>query len=118
MNIGDNIKRIREEKGLKQQQIADLVSMHRSNYSKVENGQRELSVTALSKVAHYFGITLDQLVNMDDLVPQEVTIVDKTANEKLRLIEQLDEEDKQAVYRIIDGMLTKTKFKDFFAKNV
>jgi hypothetical protein len=36
----------------------------------------------------------------------------------VRLIEQLEDEDKQAVYRIIDGMLTKAKFKDFFAKNV
>ena len=45
-------------------------------------------------------------------------IEDKTTNEKLRLIEQLEDEDKQAVYRIIDGMLTKSKFKDFFQKNV
>ena len=26
--------------------------------------------------------------------------------------------DKQALYRIIDGMLTKNKFKDFFTKNI
>jgi hypothetical protein len=33
-------------------------------------------------------------------------------------MQELEEEDKQAVYRIIDGMLTKSKFKDFFNKNV
>ena len=38
MSIGQNIKKIREEKGLKQQQIAELIHMHRSNYSKVETG--------------------------------------------------------------------------------
>lgn len=40
MNIGDNIKRIREDKGMTQQQVADLVNMHRSNYSKwkADNG--------------------------------------------------------------------------------
>jgi len=37
--------------------------MHRSNYSKVEAGERELSVTALAKVARHFGMTLDELVN-------------------------------------------------------
>ena len=28
------------------------------------------------------------------------------------------EEDKNAIFRIIDGMLTKSKFKDFFQKNI
>ena len=31
---------------------------------------------------------------------------------------QLDEEDKSTVFKIIDTMLTKNKFKDFFNKNV
>lgn len=48
----------------------------------------------------------------------KVKIKDKTVSEKLQLIDQLEDEDKQAVYRIIDGMLTKSKFKDFFQKNV
>jgi hypothetical protein len=37
---------------------------------------------------------------------------------KLHLINQLDEEDKITVFKIVDTMLTKKKFKDFFAKNV
>jgi hypothetical protein len=36
----------------------------------------------------------------------------------LQLIEQLEEEDKQALFRIIDTMLTKSKFKEFFQKNI
>jgi hypothetical protein len=34
------------------------------------------------------------------------------------MIEQLEEPDKQALFRMIDCMLTKNKFKDFFQKNV
>ena len=48
----------------------------------------------------------------------KLTIVDKSANERLKLIDQLEEEDKNVIYRIIDTMLTKSKFKDFFNKNV
>ena len=51
-------------------------------------------------------------------VPDEVTIVDKSVSERIKLIQQLEEEDKKAIFRIIDGILTKTKFKDFFNKNV
>jgi hypothetical protein len=42
----------------------------------------------------------------------------KTAVEQMRLIKQLDEEDKTTVFKIIDKMLTTKKFKDFFNKNV
>ena len=63
-------------------------------------------------------MTVDEIIHFEGKVPKEVKIEDKTTNEKLRLIEQLEEEDKQAVYRIIDGMLTKSKFKVFFNKNV
>jgi len=36
----------------------------------------------------------------------------------MRLLQQLDEDDKQTVFKIIDKMLTTKKFKDFFNKNV
>lgn len=55
---------------------------------------------------------------MNGKVPDEITIVDKSTNERLKLIAQLEEEDKNAIFRIIDSMLTKSKFKDFFNKNV
>lgn len=55
---------------------------------------------------------------MEGKVPQEVSIQDKTTNEKLKLISQLEEEDKQAIFRMIDCMLTKNKFKEFFNKEL
>ena len=55
---------------------------------------------------------------MNNDVPQEVVIEDKTAIEQMRLIAELDEKDKSIVFAIIDKMLTTKKFKDFFNKNV
>ena len=43
---------------------------------------------------------------------------DKTAVEQMRLIQQLEDEDKQIIFRMVDKMLTSKKFKDFFQKNV
>ncbi|HBG86793.1 MAG TPA: transcriptional regulator [Marinilabiliaceae bacterium] len=51
-------------------------------------------------------------------IPKEITIEDKTAVEQMRLIGQLEEEDKQTIFRLIDKMLTNEKFKDFFNKNI
>jgi len=35
-----------------------------------------------------------------------------------RVIQELDEEDKQTIFKMIETFLTKKKFKDFFNKNV
>jgi transcriptional regulator with XRE-family HTH domain len=118
MNTGQNIKKIREEKGMTQQQIAELIHMHRSNYSKIESGQREISVDALNKIAKYFGMTIDQIVNFDGAVPQEITVEDKTLMEQLKMIQELEPEEKSMVFKMVDTFLTKKKFKDFFQKNV
>jgi len=53
-----------------------------------------------------------------DKIPNEVIIADKSVSERINLIQQLEEEDKNALFRIIDSMLTKSKFKDFFDKNM
>lgn len=89
-----------------------------SHYSKIENGQREASVELLDKLAKFYGITIDQIVHMGSEVPTEITLEDKTANEQVRLIAELDEKDKSIIFGMIETMLTKKKFKDFFQKNV
>ncbi len=68
--------------------------MHRYNYSKIENGQREISVDALNNVARYFGMTIDQIVNFDSAVPQEITVEDKTLMEQVKMIQELELEEK------------------------
>jgi len=69
-------------------------------------------------MAQPFNMTTDQIINYDGKVPKEVVMEDKTAVEQMRLLQQLDEEDKQNIFKIIDKMLTTKKFKDFFQKNV
>ena len=118
MSVGKNIKKIREQKGMTQQQVADLIHMHRSNYSKVESGQREPSIDALNKIAKHFGMTLDELVNLKGKVPVEEKLEDKTTIEQVKLINDLEAEDKAMVYRLIDTIVTKKKFKDFFQENI
>jgi transcriptional regulator with XRE-family HTH domain len=117
-NLSENIKAIREEKGFKQIEVANHINIDKSAYSKVEKGLRSLTVEELQKMAHFFNMTTDQIISYDGKIPQEVVIEDKTAVEQMRLIQQLDDEDKQTIFKLIDKMLTNKKFKDFFAKNI
>ena len=71
-----------------------------------------------AKVAKHFGMTLDELVNFKGKLPTEEKIEDKSTIEQLKLINELDTEDKQMVFRLIDTAITKKKFKDFFQQQL
>ena len=64
-----------------------------------------------------WGVSIDQLVHLEDDIPKEVTVEDKGLIERVKLIQELDEKDRSTIFSIIDTMLTKQKFKDFFNKN-
>jgi hypothetical protein len=72
----------------------------------------------VGKIAKYFGITIDQLVNLEGEIPQEITIEDKSLIEQVKLIQELETEEKNMIFKMVDTFLTQKKFKDFFAKNV
>lgn len=118
MDIGRIIKKIREDKGLMQKEVSSYLGIGNSNYNKLENGRRDLSIDELQKLAKLFNMTTDTILNYDNIVPEDVVLEDKPDFEKLHLINQLEEEDKITVFKIIDTMLTKKRFKDFFNKNI
>jgi transcriptional regulator with XRE-family HTH domain len=117
MSTGRIIKKIREDKGLMQKEVSAHLEIGNSNYNKLENGHRDLSVDELLKLSKLFNLTTDQILNYENIIPEDVTIEDKPDFEKLHLINQLDEDDKSMIFKMVDKMLTTKKFKDFFNNN-
>lgn len=118
MKLTDNIKMLREEKGFLQKQVAAEIGLKPAHYNKIEKGIVEPSVDILDKLARLYGMTIDQVVHSEKNIPEEVNIEDKSLMEQVKLIQQLDEKDRSTVFNIIDTMLTKRKFMEFFQKNV
>ena len=61
---------------------------------------------------------IDQIINYEGNTPTEVNFEDKAAQEQLKLMAQLNDKDKNIVMEIINTMLTKQKFNDFFHENI
>lgn len=119
MDLASNIKTIREKQDLMQKEVALHIGVDKSTYSKIEKGLREVTVVELLKLTKLFNLTADQILNYNEnIIPTEVVMEDKSSIEQMQLLQQLDEEDKNTIFKIIDKMLTNKKFKDFFAKNV
>lgn len=49
--VGDNIKVIRRQRGLKQEQLAEMAKMDFSSINEIENGKRNPSLKTLNKIA-------------------------------------------------------------------
>lgn len=116
--ISENIKKLREQKGLLQKQLAAEVDIPYTIYNKIENGSREITIEELDKISRFFGVSIDALVHLDNNIPTEVTLENKPHFEQINLIYQLQDDDKQTVFKIIDTMLTKQKFQTFFEQNL
>lgn len=118
MGVADNIKKLREDKNLMQKQVYTEIGLKPAHYNKIEKGLVEPSIDILDKLAAYYGLTIDQIVHYSNANPTTITVEDKSAAEQVRLIAQLNEKDKSTVMNIIDTMLTKQKFQEFFQQNV
>lgn len=65
--FGENLKRIREEKGLTQQTLADYLFVTRQAVSRWEGGSRYPDLMTAKKMSQFLGVTLDELLSDDDM---------------------------------------------------
>src|SRR5690606_22249020 len=61
--IAANLKYLRKKKGQTQQQFADSMDIKRSLVGAYEEDRAEPKYELLKKMADYFGLTMDELVN-------------------------------------------------------
>ena len=66
IKIGENIKRLRKAKGVTQEQIGELLGISVTAVSKWERNETYPDITLLFPLAHYFGVTLDELMGYDE----------------------------------------------------
>lgn len=63
--FGDRIKRLRENKNLKQEQVALALRVNRKAISHYENNLREPSFETLIKMAELYRVSTDYLLGME-----------------------------------------------------
>ena len=60
------IKDLREDRDLTQRQIADLLNVKQNTYSQYENEQRQIPISALIKLARFYGTSTDYILGLTD----------------------------------------------------
>ncbi|MHC1696412.1 MAG: LexA family protein [Eubacteriales bacterium] len=62
MSIGDNMKKLREKKGLSQEEFGKIAGVTDKAVSNWETGLREPKMGSIQKIADYFGITKSEII--------------------------------------------------------
>lgn len=94
MALSDNIKKLREEKNLTQQQLADKLYVSRQTICRWENGSRCPDLITAKKLALELGVSMDDLVSDEDVNDIQIKY-GVWRSEKIKSRLQLQEERKK-----------------------
>ena len=63
----NRIRDLREDRDLTQKQIAQMLGMSQTGYSKYETGENDIPTTVLIKLADFYGTTTDYLLGRTNI---------------------------------------------------
>ena len=92
MTVGENIKKIRKEKGLTQKELGKLCGMSEAQIGQYENGLRNPKMETLEKIANALDISYFELFDISETT-KESNIQKITLNVEIK---NIDEETKKA----------------------
>lgn len=61
-----NMRRIRLEKKLTQERVAEMAELHPNYISSVERGERNISICNIERIAHALGVAMTDLLFVSD----------------------------------------------------
>ena len=110
INLGEKIKKMREERELSQKDVADSVAIDRGQYSRIETGKVEPMISTLEKIAQAFDV---ELITFFETAPSiTVDSFDKTLVERVKIIDELESQQKNHIYAIIDMAVANNRLKN------
>ncbi len=97
--LGEKIYKLRKEKGLTLEQLAELSESSKSYIWELENkNPPRPSADKLSKIARQLGVTMDYLIDQE----QKITEADATDEMFYRKYQKMDPEVKKKIRKIAD----------------
>ncbi len=91
--FGENVKRLRKEKELTQETLADFLGVSFQTISKWERGENYPDITMLPTIASFFNVTIDDLLGVNKSLEKQ------KINEYLKLYDDMKLKDLSLTYK-------------------
>lgn len=110
MTLGERMKRLRQERGWSQGQLAQKLKVHQKQISGYERSVHLPSTDLLIRIAELFNVSLDYLAfdNREDV--RRVQIGDRELLQKLEELDKFPEQDKATIKAVLDTFILKNRF--------
>ena len=97
--FAENLKNLRKAKGLTQVQFAQIFQISSGTIAMWETGKRMPDTETLKRIAKYFDVSLDYLLDAPaDETPEEIIILNRNAK-------KLSQEQQKTLIDVVRGML-------------
>lgn len=106
--LGDNIKYLRLSKELTQEDLGKILNKTKNNISQYETGKREPDADTLKKIARYFNVSIDYLLDVDLLAThdQPLSLSQKIA---IKLADELKKDGYELKENDFDNLILAAK---------
>ena len=107
MEFNQKLQELRKQKGLTQEELAEILYVSRTAVSKWEMGRGYPNIESLKAIATFFGVTVDELLSGNELL----TIVEKDGKQKEKHFRDL-------VFGLLDISAAMLLFLPFFGQKI
>jgi len=108
VTLGRKIARLRKQRDWTQDQFAERVGVHGRHISRWETDKSKPTIDKIRKIADVFGTSAEDLIKESG---EEFVVCeqDRALTKHMKLIEDLSEDDKEIVIRLIKALSTKRR---------
>lgn len=92
IKIGSRLRKLRMDKGYKQEYMAEILEVSQKTYSNMENDKSSISIDMLKKIAEEYKIDLLELLSNDVTIVQHNNSNEHGTFQRGIIINQLSEE--------------------------
>lgn len=100
MDLGNKIKEVRAEKGLKREDLAKMIGTSAAIIGRYERNERTPSIEVAKKIAQALDVSLDYLTG-----DSSVLVQDKKMVYRLEELQKVNPADKDRILYILDVMI-------------
>jgi transcriptional regulator with XRE-family HTH domain len=110
-DLGKRILELRKKKNLSQTDLATAVGVSYAQIGRYETKSTQPPAEVLKKIADALDTTVDFLVSGDTDQKAMSALKDSELLQQFRAVEQMSEEDRSVVKKLIDAFVTKSKLR-------
>lgn len=110
--FGDRLRKLREENGLSQNELAGMIGIHLSQLSRIEREANSPSAETLVALSRALRTTADALLTGERDSDAAAPIRNVRLMERFQILETIDRDEQETAIKVIDALIAKHRVEE------